>query len=60
MSMALLIQHRISVINEDYVTSGSQNYVDGNSKPIFTSTPELEGIGVKFNPDGTHFDPQDL
>ena len=45
---------------KDYVTSGSQNYVDGNSKPIFTSTPELEGIGVKFNPDGTpHFDPQD-
>ena len=45
---------------KDYVTSGSQNYVDGNSKPIFTSTPELQGIGIKFNPDGTpHFDPQD-
>ena len=46
---------------KDYVSNGvSQSYIDGNSKPIFTSTPELEGIGVKFNPDGTpHFDPQD-
>ena len=38
----------------DYVTSGtSQSYVDNNSKPTFESSPELQGIGVKFNPDGT-------
>ena len=38
----------------DYVTSGtSQSYVDSNSKPTFESSPELQGIGVKFNPDGT-------
>ncbi len=39
---------------KDYVTSGtSQSYVDGASKPTFESSPELQGIGVKFNPDGT-------
>ena len=39
---------------KDYVTSGtSQSYVDNNSKPTFESSPELQGIGVKFNPDGT-------
>ena len=38
----------------DYVSSGtSQSYVDGASKPTFESSPELQGIGVKFNPDGT-------
>ena len=38
----------------DYVSSGtSQSYVDNNSKPTFESSPELQGIGVKFNPDGT-------
>ncbi|STO97423.1 Uncharacterised protein [Helicobacter canis] len=37
----------------DYVTSGSHSYVDGASKPTFESSPELQGIGVKFNPDGT-------
>ena len=37
----------------DYVTSGSHSYVDNNSKPTFESSPELQGIGVKFNPDGT-------
>ncbi|KAA8709727.1 hypothetical protein F4V45_04435, partial [Helicobacter canis] len=38
---------------KDYVTSGSHSYVDNNSKPTFESSPELQGIGVKFNPDGT-------
>ncbi|MDL0080872.1 hypothetical protein, partial [Helicobacter zhangjianzhongii] len=38
---------------KDYVTQGSQSYVDNNSKPTFESSPELQGIGVKFNPDGT-------
>ncbi|KAA8711027.1 hypothetical protein F4V45_01925, partial [Helicobacter canis] len=39
----------------DYVSSNiiSQSYVDNNSKPTFESSPELQGIGVKFNPDGT-------
>ncbi|WP_299328780.1 hypothetical protein [uncultured Helicobacter sp.] len=38
----------------DYVSSGtSHSYVDNNSKPTFESSPELQGIGVKFNPDGT-------
>ena len=37
----------------DYVTQGSHSYVDGASKPTFESSPELQGIGVKFNPDGT-------
>ena len=39
----------------DYVSSNtiSQSYVDSNSKPTFESSPELQGIGVKFNPDGT-------
>ena len=44
----------ISNTLKDYVTSGtSQSYVDGASKPTFESSPELQGIGVKFNPDGT-------
>ncbi|MDL0081073.1 hypothetical protein, partial [Helicobacter zhangjianzhongii] len=38
---------------KDYVTQGSHSYVDNNSKPTFESSPELQGIGVKFNPDGT-------
>ena len=40
---------------KDYVSSNtiSQSYVDNNSKPTFESSPELQGIGVKFNPDGT-------
>ena len=40
---------------KDYVSSNtiSQSYVDGSSKPTFESSPELQGIGVKFNPDGT-------
>ena len=40
---------------KDYVSSNtiSQSYVDGASKPTFESSPELQGIGVKFNPDGT-------
>ncbi|WP_317373175.1 hypothetical protein, partial [Helicobacter canis] len=28
-------------------------YVDQSSKPTFESSPELQGIGIKFNPDGT-------
>ena len=40
---------------KDYVSSNtiSQSYVDSNSKPTFESSPELQGIGVKFNPNGT-------
>ncbi|STO97679.1 Uncharacterised protein [Helicobacter canis] len=38
---------------KNYVTQGSQSYVDNNSKPTFESSPELQAIGVKFNPDGT-------
>ena len=45
----------ISNTLKDYVSSNtiSQSYVDSNSKPTFESSPELQGIGVKFNPDGT-------
>ena len=38
---------------KNYVTTNSQSYVDNNSKPTFESSPELQAIGVKFNPDGT-------
>ena len=40
---------------KDYVSSNaiSQSYVASDSKPTFESSPELQGIGVKFNPDGT-------
>ncbi|MDL0082374.1 hypothetical protein NYG90_06795, partial [Helicobacter sp. XJK30-2] len=38
---------------KDYVTQGSQSYVASDSKPTFESSPELQAIGVKFNPDGT-------
>ena len=45
----------ISTELKDYVSNGvSQSYVDTTTnKPTFESSPELQGIGVKFNPDGT-------
>ena len=45
---------KISNTLKDYVTQGSQKYVDSSSSPVFTISPQARLSGVTgFQPDGT-------